>query len=237
MIKILLVDDEVVALNTLAEILRLEGYQVTTASTGEAAVEILQAQSFDLMVLDLKMPGMSGMEVLYSVVNLLAEMKVIVLTAHGSMESAIQALRFRVHDYMLKPVRPETVVESVKKALATTEPSPLETGKKVGSVYKYGELLTIDLNRRTVRWGNSVENLTPTEGRLMAALLEHPGMMVSHSDLVMACQGYAIENIEAAKILRPVVSRLRLKLARLPGLPEILVNVRGAGYALEIPGQ
>jgi len=94
MTRVLIVDDEDIARISLAEILRLEGYSIKAVGSGEAAVEILKNEPFDVMVLDLKMPGMGGIDVLRVLVDTLLELKVIVLTAHGSMDSAIEACAF-----------------------------------------------------------------------------------------------------------------------------------------------
>ena len=117
MAKILIVDDEDIARLTLAEILRLEGYEIKSVSNGEAAVEALRCEPFDVMILDLKMAGMSGMDVLQAVVDDLPDLSVIVLTAYGTIDTAIQAIRYQVHDYLLKPVSPEQVLESIENAL------------------------------------------------------------------------------------------------------------------------
>ena len=114
MARILIVDDEEIARITLGDILRLEGYSVRAVGSGDDAVTVLQQESFDVMVLDLRMPGMGGLDVLRVVVDHLPDLQVIVLTAHGSMDTAIQALRFRVHDYLLKPVTPPQILTSIR---------------------------------------------------------------------------------------------------------------------------
>ena len=96
MTRVVIVYDEDIARISLAEILRLEGYTIKAVESGEAAVETLRKEPFDVMVLDLKMPGMSGIDVLEAIDEEAGEMKVIVLTAHGSMDTAIQAIRYRV---------------------------------------------------------------------------------------------------------------------------------------------
>jgi len=97
--KILVVDDEPITRQSLTDILRLEGFTVASAPTGEAAVEYIRNHSIDLIVLDLRMPGMGGMDVMRAISQISPETEIILLTAHGSMETAVDALRFRVHDY------------------------------------------------------------------------------------------------------------------------------------------
>jgi YesN/AraC family two-component response regulator len=103
---ILVVDDEPVARQSLTDILRLEGYMVNSVPNGQAAVEYVRTHPVELLVVDLRMPGMDGLEVVQVVNQISPETEVILLTAFGSTESAIQALRLRIHDYLLKPAPP-----------------------------------------------------------------------------------------------------------------------------------
>jgi DNA-binding response OmpR family regulator len=238
MVRVLIVDDEEVARLTLAEILRLEGYEICAVESGEAAVGMLQVESYDVMVLDLKMPGIGGMEVLKKVVDTLPNLAVIVLTAYGSMDSAIQAIRYRVHDYILKPADPEQVLRSIARALADkslgSPPAPVEqaSGRLKLEVLPGGAALSWD--KRQISWQNGSLSLTPTEARLLKALFERKNEMIPHAELVFLIQGYQIDTEEAAKILRPVVSRLRQKMEDVPGWGDWIKNVRGAGYVLEM---
>jgi signal transduction histidine kinase/CheY-like chemotaxis protein len=104
-------DDEPVARQSLSDILRLEGYIVNAVPNGQAAVEYVRTHPVELMVVDLRMPGMDGLEVVQVVNQVSPETEVILLTAFGTTESAIQALRLRIHDYLLKPVPPAQVVK------------------------------------------------------------------------------------------------------------------------------
>jgi DNA-binding response OmpR family regulator len=238
MARVLIVDDEEVARISLAEILRLDGYSIQAVGSGQAAVETLQKEPFDVLILDLKMPGMSGIDVLRTVVSSLPELKVIVLTAHGSMDTAIQALRFRVHDYLLKPALPEQIVESIESALAAKKAiqvPQIDTTHLSGKLYALPGGSVLDFSKRTITWPDGILNLTPTEARLLNVLIESLGQLMTHSELVLSCQGYDVDNEEAAKILRPVVSRLRQKMMAVPQWNEWIKNVRGAGYVLELP--
>jgi DNA-binding response OmpR family regulator len=237
MTRVLIVDDEEIARISLAEILRLEGYQIRMASGGQAAVEILHTETFDVMILDLKMPGMGGIDVLKAIVDDLPDLKVIVLTAHGSMDSAIQALRFRVHDYMLKPVLPSHIIDCIESALVSRSAvdDHFDGSDRPKRYYQLTPGIEMDTNKRLITWQDQSLSLTPTEAKLMVVLADAAGEMISHAELVFHCQGYRINNEEAAKILRPVVSRLRQKMSVLPGWTEWIMNIRGAGYVLELP--
>jgi DNA-binding response OmpR family regulator len=229
--RVLIVDDEEIARVSLAEILRLEGYQIKAVGSGEAAVEILKNEPFDVMILDLKMPGIGGMGVLKVVVKKLPDLQIIMLTAHGSLDTAIQAIRFRIHDYLLKPVTPEQIVESIERALAKNREE--KAASSVPNIKEFPGGSSIDFSKRMIMWDGGRISLTPTESKLLGTLYEMNGQVITHSDLVLKCQGYRVNNEEAAKILRPVVSRLRQKMKDMPGWDEWIKNIRGAGYMLE----
>lgn len=239
--NILVVDDEPVARQSLSEILRLEGYAVNSVPNGQAAVEYVRTHPIELIIVDLRMPGMDGLEVIQVVNQISPETEVILLTAFGTTESAIQALRLRVHDYLLKPAPPAAVVNSVKKGLARREARlKARGGSAVNMEVDEGVLeitlkdgTHIDLSRRQVRKKDQIIHLTPAEGRLLRVLIENPGKVYSHRELVLLVQGYDTSQREAPEILRPLVSRLRHKLEAFPSLSDRVVSVRGTGYLYE----
>src|SRR5574341_67462 len=230
--NILVVDDEPVARQSLSEILRLEGYAVNSVPNGQAAVEYVRTHPVELVVVDLRMPGMDGLEVVQVVNQISPETEVILLNAFGTTETAIQALRLRVHDYLLKPAPPSQVVNSVKKGLARREARLKARGGT--STMDVEEGTHIDLSRRQIRKKDQIIHLTPAEGRLLRVLIENPGRVYSHRELVLLVQGYDTSQREAPEILRPLVSRLRHKLETFPSLSESIVSVRGTGYLYEI---
>ena len=238
--NILVVDDEPVARQSLTEILRLEGYAVNSVPNGQAAVEYVRTHPIELIIVDLRMPGMDGLEVIQVVNQISPETEVILLTAFGTTETAIQALRLRVHDYLLKPAPPAQVVNSVKKGLVRREARLKARGGTATMEVDDGVLeitlkdgTHIDLSRRQVRKKDKVIHLTPAEGRLLRVLIENPGRVYSHRELVLLVQGYDTSQREAPEILRPLVSRLRHKLEAFPSLSDRVVSVRGTGYLYE----
>jgi DNA-binding response OmpR family regulator len=237
--NILVVDDEPVERQTLTDIFRLEGYHVSSVSNGEAAVDFVRQNPTDLIVLDLRMPGMSGLDVVKVVGRMDPDIEIILLTAHGSMESAIDALRNRVQDYLLKPASPTQILESVTRGLsrraarlesqrAEAEPAPGER-----SVVELDDGTVIDFGRRSLGRGDISVLLTPAEGRLLKIFVENIGKVFTHRELVLLVQGYATSQQEAPEILRPLVSRLRQKLTVIPSLMRRIVSVRGTGYVFE----
>lgn len=234
-INILVVDDEPVARQSLSDILRLEGYNVSAVANGEQAVEHVRNHAVDLIVLDLKMPGMNGLDVVQVVNQLSPDTEIILLTAFGSMESAVEALRQRVHDYLLKPASPSQILESVKRGLERRDARLKQKENKDVEVWVFttSDGTEVDLMRRTVTRGNQIESLTPAEGHLLKVFLENMGKVYSHRELVLLVQGYDVSQREAQEILRPLVSRLRHKLEPFPTLFERIVSVRGTGYVFE----
>jgi DNA-binding response OmpR family regulator len=255
--KILIVDDEQTARMSLAEILRLEGYQVSDVDSGEAALALLGRDEYDLMLLDIRMPGMGGIEVLKKAAEIAPDMQVILLTAHGSMESAIDALHYGAHDYLIKPSSPQEILSSVASGLArraeaqhkrlllgqldasvqqlkNVEGMSQQTASVGQRVISLPDGVMIDLARREVWRGNDRVSLTPTEGKLLSVLLENKGRVMTHRELVFLVQGYEITDWEAPEVLRPLVSRLRRKLSSFPAGDTWIVNVRGTGYLFEV---
>jgi DNA-binding response OmpR family regulator len=238
--NILVVDDEPIERQTLSDILRLEGYHVTALANGEAAVDQVRVNPVDLIVLDLRMPGMNGLEVIKVVKRVSPDTEIILLTAHGSMESAVEALRSQIHDYLLKPVSPAQIVESVARGLTRrfsklqkVESQQIDVGTDDNAIVALGDGTVVDFGRRLVRSGSKVVFLTPAEGRLLRIFIENVGKVFTHRELVLLVQGYSTTQQEAPEILRPLVSRLRQKLEYIPALMQRVVSVRGTGYVFE----
>jgi DNA-binding response OmpR family regulator len=238
--NLLVVDDEPVERQTLTDILRLEGYHVAAVANGEAAVDYVRLNPVDLMVLDLRMPGMNGLEVVKVVNRLSQDIEIILLTAHGSMESAIEALRSQVHDYLLKPASPSQIIDSVNRGLErrnarlqARESQQTDVSSDENAIIVLGDGTVVDFGRRLVRSGSRIVFLTPAEGRLLRIFVENVGKVFTHRELVLLVQGYSTTQQEAPEILRPLVSRLRQKLADVQTLMKRIVSVRGTGYVFE----
>jgi len=119
--KILVVDDEEIILKALKKDFEQEGYEVMTASSGEEAVDIIQAQYFDMIVTDLSMPEMGGIEVLAAAKKNIPDISTIILTGYGDMTSAIEALRLGADDYLLKPCDIEELLLRISRCLKNRE--------------------------------------------------------------------------------------------------------------------
>lgn len=239
--SILIVDDETIARKSLSDILRLEGFNVNSVPNGQAAVEYVRTNHVDLMVVDLRMPGMDGLEVVQVVNQLAPDTEIVLLTAYASTETAIQALRLRIHDYLQKPASPTQIVSSVKKGLdrraarmqaKSSGVDPSDASDMLDTII-LNDGTEIDLSRRQIKLKDIQVNLTPAEGRLLRVLLANEGKVFAHRELVLLVQGYDTSQREAPEILRPLVSRLRHKLDVFPSLSDHIISIRGTGYVYE----
>jgi DNA-binding response OmpR family regulator len=243
--KILIVDDDRVVQSLLGRILTFNNYEVESMRTAEEAIIALEKDKFDAMILDLELPGMSGIEFLDRLPQKYNDMPLIILTAHGSLDSAIRAIRFKVSDYLLKPVKREDVLKSIKKAIIENRIEQNEKSKdsiktqgekyiQSDEIKPYGNVI-INFNKRLVIENDHSISLTNNETKILYTLIQNQHRVISHSDLVKATQGYDIGMIEAAKILRPVICRLRKKLEKIRAGDHWIQNIRGTGYLLEFP--
>jgi len=239
--NILIVDDEAVARQSLTDILKLEGYNTTAVANGPAAVEHVRTHPVDLVIVDLRMPGMDGLQVIQAVNQVSPDTEVVLLTAYGTMDTAVQALRLRIHDYLTKPASPPQVLASVKKGLARrtaklrakARSGVAEESEEGARDVELPDGTVVDFARRQIKAGRKLVHLTPAEGRLLRILMENEGRVYSHRELVLLVQGYETSQREAPEILRPLVSRLRHKLETFPVLMERVASVRGTGYVYE----
>ena len=252
--KILIVDDDAGVRESLEELLRLEDYQADSSDSGEDALEAL-AEGFDLVLLDIKMPGIDGVEVMHEIRKYHPDTRIIIITGYGSLESAIDAIRSGAQDYMLKPYTADDILLSINKALSEKESrtrkeilieqleSSLDQLKDVEGI-RTEELpprrvvnlprgITVDLERREMWRGADRGRLTPTESKLLSIFLENRGRVMNHQEIVFLVQGFEILEWEAPEVLRPMISRLRKKLALFPGVEEWVSNVRGTGYLFD----
>ena len=115
--RVLVVDDEVNILEALGKVLSKEGLEVRTASNGRIALDLLRKEPFDVMLTDLRMPGMSGDDLLRAAKKLTPEVEVIVMTAYGTVENAVEAMKHGAYDFISKPLKRASVVAAVNKAL------------------------------------------------------------------------------------------------------------------------
>lgn len=256
--KILVVDDEQAVRLSLAELLTMEGYQVTTAASGEEVLRYLKDTTFDLILLDLIMPGIGGLQVLETVRQVAPDTVIILLTAHGTLSSAITALRQGAHDYLLKPCAVDDILTSVsagldkrkretrrKELIAMMEETvqelkgvhgvstpPAVTVEEAEKEERFVQArgIIVDKQKHVATMNDLPLDLTPTELRLLACLISHADRVLSSRELVKEVQNYDCREEEARSIIRVHIRRLRRKIEPDPRQPQYIVNVRGVGY-------
>jgi len=252
--KILVVDDESAVRTSLREIMEQEGHHVTTAASGEEALAALEQETFDLILVDLKMEGIDGLQVMTQAKKRMPDTVVIMLTAYGTVDSAIGALRQGAHDYLLKPCGVEEIVSSVETGLAkrweslrrrelvssieqnlrelkapgvTLEPGAEET--PLPRFVRTRDLL-LDRKKQIVVAKGEPLNLTPTEFKLLASLMSNVNRTLSFRELAHDVLDYQCSEREARSSLKTHLWRLRKKLRSTLGDDSHIVNVRGKGY-------
>jgi DNA-binding response OmpR family regulator len=255
---ILVVDDERAVRMMLEAALRAQGYRVQTAATGTQAQEMLTEDEFDLVLLDLQLGDTDGIEILRDVKRRWPLTEVILLTAHGSINSAIAALRHGAYDYLLKPAQVQDIRERVERALderrKVQQRSELlqrisDSARALGMIEGGGQgpatpaptnsdrievgPLLLDLRRHGASLGSQVLALTRTEFALLTALAQQPDTALSYGTLSEAVYGRAQPEDEARALLRPHIARLRHKLESTGVGGVALVSIRSMGYMLQ----
>lgn len=231
-IRVLVVDDEKGVRFFLEETLRRQGYEVVPAASGEEALQLLRDTFFDVILLDLKLGGRAdGLRVLEAVRWRWPESVVIILTAHGSLESAVSAIREGVDGYLLKPVDPAEVRSAVQEALDRREMLlRAAQNQRRGQVLSVGPFY-LDLDKHVAQMNDVRLDLTPQEWALLVYLIRNRHRVVDPVELVRAVHGYEPEDLyEARQIIKWYIHRLRQKVEPDPSKPRYILNVRGVGY-------
>jgi len=218
--RILIVDDEPSILATMAPLLRGRGYEVSTATTGHAALDGVDRQPPQLIILDLGLPDMDGVEVCRRLREGRA-IPILVLSARGAEQDKVAALDAGADDYVTKPFGAEELLARVRVALRRTD------GLAISGVIRRGDL-AIDLDRRRVTRGNDELRLTPKELELLLFLAQHPGRVLTHRAILKAIWGP--NAVDQPEHLRVLVNSLRRKLERDPARPQYITTEPWVGY-------
>lgn len=249
---LLVVDDEKNIRVVLKEALQAQQYHVEEAASGEEALRLMDNRAFDLVLLDLRMPGMDGIELLTQIHERYPQTIIIMLTAYATLDSAVQALRQGAYDYLTKPASIPLIIESVERGLAkkreearrTQVISQLEqtlaelkreslttqTPTDLSSRFVQTQTLMIDRGKRFVVRGDQPLSLSATEFDLLDYLVQHADRLVTAREIVKEIQGYDLAEEDARPLVRVHIQRLRTKLEDDPENPRYVLNVRGRGY-------
>lgn len=224
---ILVVDDDAPILRLVRGKLETDGYRVLTATNGQEALDIVDEEPLDLIVLDVMMPVMDGLTAMREI-RKRSNVPVILLTARSSGRDKVQALDSGADDYITKPFDPDELSARVGAVLRRVS-TPAEQSAEV---LDYGELI-IDLDRRIVTHGGEEVRLSRTEWEVLALLAENAGRVMPHGEVLSRIWGPEFR--DETYYLRTWVSRIRKKLHDTAEDEALISTFPGIGYRLEAP--
>ena len=220
---ILVVDDDHTNTKLLKFLLTDEGYEVTTAQSAAEALDSMNTNVYDLILLDIMMPGMDGLE-LCRQIQMTSRIPIIFITARGEVKDRVIGLRAGGDDYISKPFDPNEVLARTWAALRRNR----QLANSESSL-KTADLMLDPVDNKVVlaRNGKTI-SLTPIEARLLRSLLSNPGRTLTRNTLVIKVWGYDYEG--ESNQLDVYMKRLRTKIEEDPSDPKLLVTLRGVGY-------
>ena len=218
--RILVVDDEPNILATIAPLLRARGYEVLTAMTGHAALESVQRDSPDLVILDLGLPDVDGV-IVTSQIRENRGTPIVVLSARGAENDKVRALDAGADDYVTKPFGTEELLARIRVALRRIEPPPASEPIVRGT-------LMIDRERFRVTIGDKEVRLTPKEFELLSYLAQRPGRVLTHRAILRAIWGP--QSVDQPEHLRVLIGSLRKKIEPNPSTPQYILTEPWVGY-------
>jgi DNA-binding response OmpR family regulator len=260
--SILILDDDENFRRTLAFILKRAGYLVTTAEHPQDAAETLLGGSFDLAIMDVKMPDMDGLTLLAEIRKTHPRLPVIILTGFAGVDTAVEALRLNARDYFVKPIEPAIFLERIQKILDeeealkrrsgilsqirslldeleqidrpnTAEMEPKQTIVPMDSSrFIQRDEFILDLKAQQVEFRGRPISLPPSTFSYLVTLARHSPRPVSYEALVMEAQGYSLAPREARAISRWQIYQLRHAIEPDPDHPAFVMTVRNIGYRL-----
>jgi DNA-binding response OmpR family regulator len=224
-VRILVIEDEPAILDFVARGLESEGFSVACAADGLEGERAALENGFDLVVLDLMLPGRPGLEVLSSIRATRPELPVILLTARAEVEDRVAGLDAGATDYLVKPFAFDELAARVRahlRSASQSQPTALRAGD-----------IELDLITRQARPGAAPVQLTAKESDLLAHFLRHPDQVLTREDLLRGVWGYDFD--PGTNVVEVYVGYLRRKLRR-DGLGDPIVTVRSVGYRLRTDG-
>ena len=261
---ILIIDDEASLRQTLARILQRAGFEVTTAANGKDGLSLVNEHPFDLLYLDIRMPDVSGLELLKTIHAKFPDLPVILFTAQPDLNSAVEALRRGATDYLLKPLKPQVVIDRTQAILADkqkerrrrelqrqietlqaelmaldndrTSAPEMKPQQAISSDDRFLRrgMLTLDMHTRRVTMNDRVINLPPTSFDYLLVLARHAPNIVDYQTLVSEAQGYETDTREAQELTKWHIHHIRQAIEPDKRNPVHVINVRGSGYRLVV---
>jgi len=260
--KILIIDDEPALRQTLGAILKRAGYTPVMVGTGHEGLNKLCEEKYSLVILDIKLPDVTGTDLLPQIHQIQPEVPVIILTAHATLEAAMQAVKGGARDFLLKPIDPQAILERVSQILqeaqeplrqreiisqlcdlvaelGSPDPAELKAKKSLPSPEepKSDRFLdcgdiTVDLHTRHILIANEAVSLPSTSFDYLVTLIRHSPEPVSFEVLVNESQGFNYTKNEARDITRWHIHKIRKAVEKDSSNPQHLITVRDFGYRL-----
>ncbi len=225
--RILVVDDDPPSVKMISFLLREEGYEVVSADNGESALELLDREAPELVILDVMMPHLDGFEVCRRI-RQKQDVPVIFLSARGETVDKVAGLELGADDYLAKPFEPAELLARVK---AVTRRAAAAAGEESQTLLTVADLTVDPLTNQAIFADGSTVELTPIEFRLLHCLMRNAGRILSHDLLMSTVWGYNYEGY--SNQIAVYIRRLRMKIEADPNQPKRLVTVRGLGYKFE----
>ncbi|HET8841155.1 MAG TPA: response regulator transcription factor [Ktedonobacteraceae bacterium] len=222
---ILVIDDDISLINALRRTLSYEGYQVSTATNGESALDHVRLRPPDLVILDLMLPGIGGMEVCRRLRGIGEQMPILMLTARDAVSDRINGLELGADDYLVKPFITEELLARIKALLRRSNPPDV-----MREILHYADL-ELDTSTRQARRGQRIIELSTTEYELLAMFLRNPRIVLTRSLLMDRIWGTDFTG--GPNVLEVYIGHLRTKLEQ-QREPRLIQTVRGAGYVLRL---
>ena len=224
MSKILVVDDEQSIVDVLTYNLVKAGHQPLVARDGEQALRLARAERPDLVILDLMLPGMDGLDVCRAI-RREGSLPIIILTARDEEIDRVVGLELGADDYVVKPFSVRELMARVKSVLRRAQPRPAESAQAL----QVGDL-RLDMTRREAAWRSTPFELTAIQFELLRVLMASPGRVFSREELLDHVWGY--DYFGDTRTVDSAVKRLRARLREVAPDAELVVTVRDAGYKL-----
>lgn len=224
-IKILVIDDAPQIRRVLRTTLTAHGYEVADAASGEAGLELFRQMAPQLVILDMALPDMGGLEVCRHL-RALSTLPILILSVRNAEAEKVEALDAGADDFITKPFGAEELLARIRSVLRRLQSAEPAEAIAIGN-------LTVDLNRRTVVRAGEEIKLTPKEFELLRYFLSHAGRVLTHRALLQAVWGP--DHGEQAEYLRVFVNQLRRKLEPDPAHPQYLLTEPWVGYRLALP--
>jgi len=261
--RILVIDDEPALRQSFTRILQKAGHDVTTAANGKEGLMLASEHPYDLVYLDIRMPDMNGLEILKVIHEKFADLPIILFTAQPDLNSALEALRYGAKDYLLKPLKPQVLIEhtelilvnqhkerrkrelqqkidALQTELAVLEGSDVNSEETKSDTHisderflKRGDLMLDLLARRVTVKGNPTE-LPPTSFDYLLSLARHAPNVVDYQTMVSEAQGYETDTHEAQELTKWHIHNIRQAIETDVRKPNYVINVRGTGYRLVV---